>query len=126
MFDGRRLDQRFRGAAAASLFHEDVPGNSSNLVRKGYAPIRGDGFPCVIDGLTRVDATEYAARRVGSPQVAKAVVGEFLHYQQLPIRGQFRAAPWARLPHLAELSALAVKPKQPAGLGSCPVGQHAV
>src|SRR5215831_11687883 len=98
MFEGGRLDQRFRGTGAAGLFHVDVPGNSSNLVCEGHATIGGNGGPGIVDGLARVDAAEYAARRVGGPQVAKALVGFFIHQQELPIGGQFRVGPWAGLP----------------------------
>src|SRR5260370_34440049 len=119
MFEGGRLDERFRRAGAAGLFYVDVSGNSSNLVCEGNASIGGDGGPVVVDDIARVDAAEYAASRVGGPQVAQPLVGEFIYQQELPIRGQFRVGPWDGFPHLTELSALAVKPQQPAGcLGS--------
>src|SRR5215831_14380451 len=92
MFEGGRLDQRFRGTGAAGLFHVDVPGNSSNLVCEGHATIGGNGGPGIVDGLARVDAAEYAARRVGGPQVAKALVGYFIHQQELPIGDSFGSA----------------------------------
>src|SRR5215813_11181771 len=98
MFEGGRLDQRFRDTGAAGLFHVDVPVNSSNLVCEGHSTIGGKGGPGIVDGLARVDATEYAAHRVGGPQVAKALVGYFIHQQELPIGGQFRVGPWADLP----------------------------